>query len=291
MSVAESILTPRHEVLASGYRFVEAPRVDEDDVVYFSDLAAGGVYRRSPDGVVRQFLPGRIWVGGIVLGQGSQLLCSGRGGIVRLDLESGRAEPVLTSLGEQPIDAINDIEADAGGSLYGGTIDFTAILQRGERPEPGVFFRVDPGGRVEVIREGVVASNGIAFSPDGRLLYHAESTRGVWVYDVDEQGGLPRNPQMFATIDDCDGVAVDSEAGVWVARWRTGEIVRHRPDGTVDFRLRLPYPYLVSLTFGGPDLCDLIVTTGGSPSATTPQGAVVRIRSSVPGIRAARASI
>ena len=291
MSVAESIFTPRHEVLASGYRFVEAPRVDERDAVYFSDLAAGGVYRRSVDGEVRQFLPERLWIGGIVLGAGDQLFCSGRGGIVRLDLVSGLAEPVLTRIGEQPIDAVNDIEADASGALYGGTIDFTAILQRGEQPEPGVFFRIDAAGRFDVIREGVVASNGIAFSPDGRLLYHAESTRGVWVYDVDERGGLPRNPTLFATIDDCDGVVVDSEAGVWVARWHTGEIVRYRPDATVDFRIRLPYPHLVSLAFGGEDLCDVIVTTGGGPAATTPQGAVVRIRSMVPGLRAARARI
>ena len=49
--------------------------------------------------------------------------------------------------------------------LYGGTIDFTAILGRGSAPQPGVFFRIDPAGDVRVIREGVVASNGIAFSP------------------------------------------------------------------------------------------------------------------------------
>ena len=291
MSVAESIFTPRHEVLASGYRFVEAPRVDERDTVYFSDLPVGGLYRRSADGALRKYLADRIWIGGIVLGADGELFCSGRGGIVRLDLDSGRAEPVLTSIAEQPIDAVNDIEADANGALYGGTIDFTAILKRGERPQPGVFFRINPGGRLEIIREGVVASNGIAFSADGRLLYHAESTRGVWVYDVDQQGGLPRNPTLFVELEDCDGVVVDSEGGVWVARWQTGEIVRYRSDATVDFRVRLPYPHLVSLTFGGMDLCDIIVTTGGDASATTPQGAVVRMRCEVPGLRAARASI
>ena len=87
-----------------------------------------------------------------------------------------------------------------------------------------------------------------------------------------------------------DGVAVDSEAALWVARWQAGEIVRYRADGTVDRRLRLPYPYVVSLTFGGADLCDLIVTTGGDPGQTR-HGAVLRVRCDVPGVAAQKAKL
>ena len=291
MSSAESIYTPRHEVLASGYQFVEAPRVDDSGAVYFSDLLAGGFYRRTTDGEIRHFIADRKWIGGIVLNADGTVICSGRGGIVRLDVETGRLQPVLSELAGEAIDAVNDIEADASGALYGGTIDFTSILGRGTTPRPGVFFRIDPDGDVHVIREGVAASNGIAFSPDGNLLYHAESTRGVWVYDLDP-GGLPRNPTLFAAVSDCDGIAVDSEAAVWVARWETGEIVRYRADATIDRRIRLPYPYLVSLTFGGTDLCDLIVATGGRTSADAPrQGAVVRVRCDVPGLPSHRARL
>ena len=292
MSSAESIHTPRHEVLASGYQFVEAPRADESGAVYFSDLLAGGFYRRTRDGEIRRFIADRKWIGGIVLNVDGTVICSGRGGIVRLDLETDVRHPVLAEIGDTAIDAVNDIEADADGALYGGTIDFTAILGRGRAPQPGVFFRIDPAGDVRVIREGVVASNGIAFSPDGRLLYHAESTRGVWVYDLGRDG-LPRNPTLFAAVSDCDGIAVDSEAAIWVARWETGEIVRYRADATVDSRIRLPpYPYLVSLTFGGTDLCDLIVATGGRTSAAAPrQGAVVRVRCDVPGLASHKARL
>jgi sugar lactone lactonase YvrE len=291
MSSAESIYTPRHEVLASGYQFLEAPRVDDSGAVYFSDLLAGGFYRRTPDGDIRRYLPERKWIGGIVLDEDGSVICSGCGGIVRLDLDTGNARPVLTRMRGAEIDAVNDIEADADGALYGGTIDFTSILGRGAAPAPGVFFRIDPDGEVHIIREGVAASNGIAFSPDGRLLYHAESTRGVWVYDLDPHG-LPRNPTLFAEVADCDGIAVDSEAAIWVARWETGEIVRYRADATIDRRMRLPYPYLVSLTFGGKDLCDLIVATGGKTSATAPrQGAVVRVRCDVPGLASHKARL
>lgn len=288
--MGEAVRTPRYEVLASGYQFVEAPRSDERGTIWFSDLTRGGVYQRLQGGDIRQFLPGRKWVGGIVLCHDGSVLCSGRGGIVRLDEATGTTGPVLTEL--NGLDAVNDIEADASGRLYGGTIDFAAILERGEKPRPGVLFRIDFDGTFSVVREGVLATNGVAFSPDGRLLYHSETLRGVWAYDIGADG-WPRNPRLFAELEDSDGLVVDVEGGVWVARWQSGEIVRYRADATVDTRWRLPpYPYLISLAFGGADLQDLIVATGGPPARGAPlHGAILRVRSEVPGLAAARARV
>jgi sugar lactone lactonase YvrE len=288
MNVPELICTPRYEVLASGLEFVEAPRVDESGAVWFSDFTAGGLFCVGVDGEVRRFLPDRKWIGGIVHNADGTVLCSGRGGIVRLDPRTGESQPVLEELGGTAIEAVNDIEADASGAIFGGTIDFTSILER-RAPRPGVFFRITPDRAVRVIRDEVVASNGIAFSPDGSRLYHAESMRGVWVYEVDGPG-IPRNPVLFADLADCDGVATDCEGALWVARWKTGEIVRYLDDGTVERRLRVPYPYVVSLAFGGADLCDLIATTGGAPGRAL-QGAVLRIRSEVPGVAAHQARL
>ena len=147
MSSAESIYTPRHEVLASGYQFVEAPRVDDSGAVYFSDLLAGGFYRRTTDGEIRHFIADRKWIGGIVLNADGTVICSGRGGIVRLDVETGRLQPVLSELGGEAIDAVNDIEADANGALYGGTIDFTSILGRGSDAPARCLLSHRPGWR------------------------------------------------------------------------------------------------------------------------------------------------
>ena len=291
MCAARAISSPSHEVLAEGFVFVEAPRCADDGAIYFSDLTGGGLYKRTASGRIDCVLPDRKWIGGCVLADDGTVLCSGQGGIVRLDETSGRIAVVLSKLDGQPIDAVNDIEADDAGGLYGGTIDFTAILTRGEHPQPGVFFRIDPSGHLDVLREGVIASNGIAFSPDRKVLYHAETTRGVWAWDLDT-GGVPRNPVMFAELVDCDGLAVDAEGGVWVARWQTGEIVRFRTDATVDFRWRLPFPYVVSLTFAGEDLQDMIVTTGGEARPGAPlHGAIVSIRTEVPGQASCRARL
>lgn len=276
-------------VVADGFQFAEAPRVDEDGTVYFSDLTGGGYYRRKSGGTVETVLPGRMWIGGAVLDDSGSVICSGKGGLIRVDQGTGVATPILTELDGVPVIAINDIEADGSGGLFGGSVDFAAVFERGEVPTGGQLFYLSREGAVRVLRDGLAVSNGLGFSPDGRMLYHSESTAGVWAYSLG-QNGMPGRPNMFARIDDCDGLAVDSEGGVWVACWRSARILRYRPDGVLDRTLTLPFPHIVSLSFGGPDLTDLYVTTGGNAEHPG-KGGVVRIKSDVPGLRAAKSHL
>ena len=277
----EKIQAP-FETLATGYGFVEAPRVAADGTLYFSDLLAGGYYRKRPGEAPAAILGGRKWIGGAVLNEDGTILLSGEGGIVRLQPQTGRVTTILAELGGVAIDAVNDMEADDDGGVYGGTVDFSAILGRGEMGRPGALFRIDPSGTIETLREGIAVSNGIGFSPDRSVFYHADSTVGVWAYDY-ARGGRPRNPALFAKVEDCDGLVVDAEGGIWVARWNAAEILRLRPDGVLDRRLGLPAANIVSLAFGGSDLHLLYVATGGTEGDGNPVGGVVRIRIDVPG--------
>ncbi len=279
---APPTLSPAFEQLAGGFEFVEAPRVAADDTLYFSDLIGGGYFRQAPGGDAVCLLEGRRWIGGSVLNADGTILVSGEGGIVRIDPGAGTASPILTELGGSAFDAVNDMEPDDEGGIYAGSVDFSAILGRGEQGSPGTLFRLDPDGTVEVVRSGVAVSNGIGFSPDRSVFYHSESTVGVWAYEYG-RGGRPRNPVLFAELDDCDGLVVDAEGAVWVARWRSAEILRFRPDGVLDRTITLPFPNIVSLAFGGSDLSWLYVSTGGRGADGRPLGGVVRIRCPVPG--------
>ena len=270
------------EVIASGFQFVEAPRVDDDGTVYFSDLTGGGFYRRKPASAVDTLVPGRMWIGGAVLCIDGTLMLSGRGGLIRVDPATGESQSVLSQIDGVPIVAVNDIEADGRGGLFGGTIDFAAVLERGEMPSDGRFFHLSNRGELNVIRDGLVASNGMGFSPDGRSLYHSESTRGIWRYELSADG-MPGAPELFASLDDSDGLVVDSQGCVWVACWQRAHIKRYRPDGILERTIPLPFPHVVSLAFGGADLCDLYVSTGGN-AAEPGKGGIVRIRSDVPGL-------
>lgn len=268
------------EVITQGFQFAEAPRVDEEGTVYFSDLTGGGYYRRRPGGAIETVIADRMWIGGAVLDESGAVVCSGRGGLVLVD--GSEVRPLLTEIDGKPVVAVNDIEADGRGGLFGGTIDFVAIFERGELPSGGIFFHLAPSGEVRVLRDDVVVSNGIGFSPDRSRLYHSESTVGIWEWQMGPDG-LPHSPCLLVKADDCDGLAVDAEGGIWVAFYKSSLLRRYRPDGKVDRTISLPFPILASVAFGGPDMRDLYVATGGDADHPG-QGGIVRIRVDVPGL-------
>ncbi len=279
----------KFESVASGYSFVEAPRVDDAGVVYFSDLLGGGYYRCAPGRKVETLVPGRKWIGGAVLDASGAVICGGHGGIIRVDPDTREATPLLSEIGGAPIVAVNDMEADAQGGIFAGTADFAALFDRGQVPTNGVFFHLSSRGELRVLREGLVVSNGLGFSPDGRRLYHSETTRGIWVYELGKDG-LPGAQELFAPLEDSDGLVVDRDGGVWVACWESAKLLRFRSDGALDRTVQLPFAHIVSLAFGGSDLRYLHVSTG-TDAANPGKGGVVRIRVAVPGMRAFRSRL
>lgn len=252
----------RFEPVVSGYRFIEAPRVAGDGSLYFTDLVDGGVYKRSCDGSsISRFLPSRRWIGGLAFNHDGGFVCSGLGGLLHFDESTGAARSLLTDVEGKPVIAVNDIYADHQGSIYGGTVDFVSIEQ-GATPAPGVLFRLDPPHTLTILRTDVTVSNGIGLSPDRTLLYHSETSVGIWVYELDADRNI-RTRRLFAQLPDSDGLAVDVEGGVWVAALDSGKLIRFTPDGRVAENVELPVREAVSLTFAGKDMRDLYVAAGG----------------------------
>jgi sugar lactone lactonase YvrE len=246
--------------IAAGYCFLEAPRAD-GEAVWFSELLLGGLRRRSPDGRIETFLPEMTHVGGIALNADGAVICGGPRGLMWLDPRSGRSGVLLSEVAGEALPGVNDLYPDGKGGLYFGTLSRGGDY--GEPPGPTSLCHVDAEGRARRLRDGLSFANGIGLSPDGRRLYHSESLKAVFVYDVLPDGGLGEKAE-FAPHDDSDGLAVDAEGGVWVAGFASGEIVRYRPDGRLDRRVRLPHQVVTSLCFGGADGRDLYVTTGGN---------------------------
>ncbi|WP_144096033.1 SMP-30/gluconolactonase/LRE family protein [Croceicoccus sediminis] len=278
-----------HETLAEGFEFVEAPRVSPEGDVWFSDLTGGGVYRKPPGQDVETMLQGRLWVGGIVFDRSGAVLCSGKGGIVALNPETGAVKTVLDTLDGKPIVAVNDMEGDGRGGFFAGTIDFDAILARGEAPEPGQFFHMDAAGRITILRRDVFATNGIALSPCGRWLYHSETSRGIWRYTMDDDG-LPGEGILLAPFEDSDGLALDAEGCLWVACWASGTLVRISADGERLGTFHYGFPHLVSLAFDSADPRCLYVSTGGNAEKPA-MGGIIAVNLDVEGLCGAPTSL
>lgn len=270
------------DVVAQGYQFIEAPRVSPQGDLWFSDLTGKGVYRKRPGQGVEAMLPGREWVGGLVFDESGAVLCGGRDGIVVLDPATGATRDLLSHIEGRPVVAVNDMEADGHGGFFAGTIDFAAILERGEGPSPGILFHMSAAGDVTVLRRDVFASNGIATSPCGRWLYHSETSRGVWRYPLDG-AGLPGCGELLVALEDSDGLALDSLGNLWVACWSSGLLKQFSADGACLQDLSFGYPHVVSLAFGTTDPRELYIATGGNAEVSD-AGAVLRMRVAIPGL-------
>src|SRR4029079_6322285 len=166
------------ELLASGYGLIEGPRVDPEGNLYFSDVHNGGVYRRRPSGEIETVIPKRRGVRGILFAADGGLVVGGRN---IQHVKDGLQRVLLEPPGGG---GFNDMQADAAGRIYVGTIRSDPFALEGERT-PGECWRIEGEGQAVELYGDVALSNGIGFSPDGRVLYHADTPRRhVIAHDV-----------------------------------------------------------------------------------------------------------
>ncbi len=173
-----------------------------------------------------------------------------------------------TDVAVDPIDApavdfenerCNDGATDARGRFWFGTMD-----RKLTRPVGGLYRLAD--GVVTRMAGDITLSNGIAWSLDGKTLYHCDSVPGrVYAYDFDMETGSVSDRRIFAEMSTGhgrpDGCAVDSEGFLWVVEVGEGRLVRFAPDGTVERRVPVPVSRPTALAFGGPDMRTLFVTS------------------------------
>jgi D-xylonolactonase len=271
------------EVLASGFGLLEGPRVDEQNRLYFTDVPNGGVYRRAVDGNVETLIPKRKGVGGTALNEGGGIVCSGRS-LIYWNEQTRTSRDLFTQWEGRPLKGLNDLQPDDHGSVYVGSLEFDALSD--SKPIPGNLFRVDPDGTVTKLWEGIQVTNGMGFSPDRKHLFHADSTtQAVWVYDVQPDRTV-KDRRIFAKLPVGwpDGMAVDAEGGIFVAVVNDGEVMRFKPDGTLDSRLKVPAKMVTSLTFGGKDMQDLYIVTADNTDDKAKKGTIFKTRSDIPGL-------
>jgi sugar lactone lactonase YvrE len=251
------------EEILGGFMFLEAPRVDQEGNLYFSEVMQGGVYRLSPDGKVDGYVIDRKFVGGLALTWDGGFITASRPGLEYFNPATGETRPLEITVDGKPIVHINDIQPDDRGGLYvGGTHD--PEITEGGLPRRTALYRIDASGATAELWGDFEISNGIGFSPDRRLMYFSETFAGVAVFDVAPDGGIA-NKRFLAQFRGADGLTVDAEGGVWVADYARGRVLRFLPDGTLerefDFSTRFEGCRVTSLIFGGPDMATLYVVT------------------------------
>ena len=173
---------------------------------------------------------------------------------------------------------LNDGRCDPAGRFWVGSMSDPAIASGdGPRPATGLLHRVEADGAAVTVRSGIGVTNGLAFAPDGRTMYFADTHRDtVWAYDYDVSTGEATNERVFLDFESIpgrpDGACVDEDGCYWIACVYGWAVVRVTPGGVIDRRIAVPAEKPTMPAFGGPDLSTLFITSigGGGSHASDP---------------------
>ncbi|OCF72694.1 hypothetical protein I204_07079 [Kwoniella mangroviensis CBS 8886] len=183
------------------------------------------------------------------------------------------SEPLNEGLVKDETIRFNDGGVDPKGRVFVGSMgqDETAEVY------PGELWRYDLDRTKTKILDNVGVSNGLGFSPDGKLMYYIDSRKDrIDVFDYDLSTGTPSNRRVFASsppaLDDqhptegvYDGLCLDGVGNVWVARWRNGRVVGINPQGEIIAMIRVDGSKGATIPcFGGPNLETMYITTASS---------------------------
>jgi len=152
----------------------------------------------------------------------------------------------------------NDGKCDPRGRFWVGSLPKNAAFPHGS------LWRLDGQAKIVQVDTGFQVPNGLAWSPDGKKMYFADSrAKEIYCYDYDVESGMASQRQVFAQTTDGvpDGATVDNDGFLWSAEYGAGRINRFAPDGSLHSRLVLPVLYPTSCAFGGPDMDILFVTS------------------------------
>ncbi len=181
-------------------------------------------------------------------------------GLHALDPVSGLGERLVAVEADEFLTRINDGKPDPAGRLWFGTMDKT-----GRMSPIGSLYRLDPDGKLVRVRTDVRIPNAIAFAPDGKTMYFADSaTRTVEAIAYDPATGSQGASRVFARYPEPilpDGVCVDEEGALWIALVEAGRIERRLPDGTVDLTVAVPVSRPTMPALGGSDGRTLFATS------------------------------
>jgi L-arabinonolactonase len=188
-------------------------------------------------------------------------------GFKRFDLNTGSSARLSTLPHLDPAFRFNDGKVDPQGRFWAGTMrnNFTDVPDRADDSAKSYLYRFDTDGSVHTMEAGVGIANTLAWSPDSKKFYFANSDKGqIYVYDFDADSGAVSNKQVLFETADLgvpDGSAMDSDGCLWNARWDGSAVLRITPAGRLDRIIQMPVPRPTSCCFGGTNLDTLFVTS------------------------------
>lgn len=260
-----------------------------EGALYFIDIMAPALFRLDlASNAVRRWPMPRT-IGSFGLAADGRIVVALRDGVYLFTPETGALALLASPEPDRPGNRLNDGKVGPDGCFWVGSMD-----DRPQKEPVAALYRITPDGDIRRVAEGMTISNGLAWSPDGRLMYHADS-RGpyVQVFDFDARTGNASRPRRLVTLDEAegrpDGGACDAEGYYWSAGVSAGCLNRIARDGTIERKVMLPVAAPTMPCFGGPDMKTLFVTSlTRTIDGQARPGGVIAFDVDVPGVPVAR---
>ena len=257
--------------------FLEGPVFDAHGNLFVTDIPFGRIFRIDVRGewdLVTQ------WDGepngAKFLNDHELIVTDYRNGLMAVDVARGTVRPFLERRNSERFKGVNDLIFDRAGNLY-----FTDQGQTGLHDPTGRLYRLRPNGQLDLLLANVPSPNGVALSPDERVLYLAV-TRGnqVWRVPLMEDGSVSKVSPFFTSYGPSgpDGLAVDESGRVIVANPGLGLAWVLNPRAEPEIVLKSGAgASLTNVAFGGPQRKTLYCTESVS-------GSILRAELDQPGL-------
>jgi gluconolactonase len=246
--------------LAGGFDWAEGPVwFGDHGCLLFSDIPNNRILRWSEDGLTTFRAPANYANGHTRDRQGRLVSCEhGLRRVTRTEWD-GSVTVLADSYQGKPLNSPNDVVVARDSSIwftdphYGIASDYEGFKARAELPCQ--VYRVDPTGSIEAVITDMACPNGLAFSPDERTLYVADTGRAftddpqhILVFDM--ASGRPKGGRVFHRITPgcADGIRVDEEGNLWSSAGDGVHCIA--PDGHLMGKVLIP-EVVSNLCFGG----------------------------------------
>ena len=187
------------------------------------------------------------------------LLIASESALFRFDLRDRSRRDLVALEADRPGTRSNDGRADPQGGFWIGTMALDGS------PGQGAIYRWFRG-ELRRLCAPVSIPNAICFAPDGRLAYFADTAeQTVWAQDLDAQGWPEGAPRVFLDLrgsdEHPDGAVTDAAGNFWNARWGSGRLVCHAPDGRQIGEVSVPSRQTTCPAFIGERLDRILLTS------------------------------
>ncbi|ETX09575.1 hypothetical protein MUS1_06995 [Marinomonas ushuaiensis DSM 15871] len=253
-------MTTMQCVLDAQAKLAECPRWDEHtQTLYFVDIDAFKLHAYNTQ---LKTLETRIFdeeIGCFSLNEKGGFIAAFRTGVYTFADLHAPLQVYWLATYDKKTTRFNDGRCDAKGRFLAGTMYSPKDAFKGALHQ---FSQ----GQEKLIDQAAWTSNGLAFSPDNKIMYYSDTPNHVvYQFDYDLESGTASNKRIFIEFPRGngrpDGAAVDMEGNYWSALYQGQRVVKISPAGDILEEYPVPATYPTMVAFGGPDMSTLFITT------------------------------